>query len=215
MARSLSSMRLSYELDVLGDSEVSDDPFVQFSHWFDEARGTGPDEANAMTLSTVSDDGQPSSRVVLMKAFGPDGFVFYTNYDSQKGREIAARPQVAASFYWPSLQRQVRITGIAEKLAPKLSDAYFQSRPRGSQIGAIVSPQSQIVPDRTWLEDRFATAKRDLEGQETLERPSHWGGFRIVPQTVEFWQGRPNRLHDRIRYEREQDGPWSIHRLAP
>jgi len=215
MARSLTSMRMSYERDTLGDTEVDRDPFEQFSHWFDEAIDNGPGEANAMMVSTVGPDGQPSSRVVLMKAFGPDGFDFYTNYDSQKGQEIEAHPQVAALFYWPSLQRQVRITGVARKLTPEQSDAYFRSRPRGSQIGAIVSPQSEVVPDRAWLEAHFARAERDLEGRETLDRPDHWGGFRIVPQTIEFWQGRPNRLHDRIRYERAAHGNWEIHRLAP
>ncbi|HWV23899.1 MAG TPA: pyridoxamine 5'-phosphate oxidase [Thermomicrobiales bacterium] len=215
MTRSLSSMRMSYELDVLGDTEIDSDPVAQFSRWFDEAIAAGPGEANAMMVSTVGADGQPSSRVVLMKAFGPGGFEFYTNYDSQKGQEIAAHPRIAALFYWPTLQRQVRITGIAEKLSPEQSDAYFHSRPRGSQIGAIVSPQSQVVPDRAWLEEHFAMATHELEGQMTLERPDHWGGFRIVPETIEFWQGRPNRLHDRIRYDRGEDGRWSIHRLAP
>lgn len=215
MSKSLSSMRMSYELDALGDTEVDGDPFVQFSRWFDEATGAGTAEANAMMVSTVGADGQPSSRVVLMKAFGPDGFVFYTNYESQKGTELIAHPQVAALFYWPTLQRQVRITGRARKLAPEESDAYFHSRPRGSQIGAIVSPQSRIVPDRAWLEAHFAEAERELEGQHTLTRPENWGGFRIVPDAIEFWQGRPNRLHDRIRYSRAHDGRWEMDRLAP
>lgn len=215
MARSLSSMRLSYELDTLGDTEVAADPFVQFSRWFDEASDAGVAEANAMMLSTVREDGQPSSRVVLLKAFSADGFVFYTNYDSRKGREIAGHPQVAALFYWPTLQRQVRIAGIAEKVSPEQSDAYFRNRPRGSQLGAIVSPQSEVVPDRAWLEDRFAAAEQEYADQENLDRPDHWGGYRIVPGSIEFWQGRPNRLHDRIRYERTADGRWTIHRLAP
>jgi pyridoxamine 5'-phosphate oxidase len=208
-------MRMSYELDQLGDREVDADPMAQFATWFAEVLDTNTPEANALILSTVSEDNRPSSRVVLMKQFDSRGFVIFTNYESRKGREIAANPNVAALFYWPTVQRQVRIGGVARQIPAEESDEYFHSRPIGSQIGSIVSPQSQEIPDRAWLEARFAEAESAVEGADTLARPAHWGGYRIEPEDVEFWQGRPNRLHDRIRYDREPDGTWSIHRLAP
>lgn len=166
-------------------------------------------------LSTVSEDNHPSSRVVLMKRFDARGFVIFTNYQSRKGREITATPNVAALFYWPTLQRQVRICGVAHPIPAADSDEYFHSRPIGSQIGSIISPQSQEIPDRAWLEDRYADAEMVAEGADTLARPEHWGGYRIEPESIEFWQGRPNRLHDRIQYNRQADGSWAIHRLAP
>ena len=215
MAKSVSSMRMSYELDQLGDREVDSDPLTQFATWFDEVLDTDIAEANALILSTVSETHHPSSRVVLMKQYDSRGFVFFTNYESQKGKEIASNPNVSALFYWPSLQRQVRISGVARKIDAGESDAYFQSRPVGSQIGSTVSPQSRTVPDRAWLENRFAEAEASFEGVETLPRPDHWGGFRIEPETIEFWQGRPNRLHDRIRYELQPSGSWTVQRLAP
>jgi pyridoxamine 5'-phosphate oxidase len=206
---------MSYELDQLGDREVDSDPMAQFTAWFTEVLETNITEANALMLSTVGEDNRPSSRVVLMKQFDARGFVFYTNYQSRKGREIAANPNVAALFYWPTLQRQVRIYGVAHQIPAEESDEYFHSRPIGSQIGSIVSPQSQEVPDRAWLEARFAEAEEEFQGADSLARPDHWGGYRIEPDSIEFWQGRPNRLHDRIQYDREADGRWSIHRLAP
>lgn len=215
MAKSVSSMRMSYEFDQLGDREVDGDPMTQFANWFAEVLDTDIAEANALMLSTVSEANHPSSRVVLMKQYDAHGFVFFTNYESQKGREIASNPNVSALFYWPTLQRQVRICGIARKIDAEQSDAYFHSRPVGSQIGSTVSPQSRQVPDRAWLEARFAEAEAALEGVETLSRPDHWGGFRIEPVSIEFWQGRPNRLHDRIRYDLQPDGTWGVQRLAP
>ena len=215
MTVTISSMRLSYERARLGDRDVDRDPMAQFSHWFSEVLETNVAEANAMVLTTVGPDMVPSSRMVLLKQFDQRGFVFYTNYESRKGREIAANPNVAALFYWPSLERQVRITGIAERLSDVESDRYFASRPRGSQIGALISPQSQPVPDRTWLEERFAETERMLDAVGRVDRPPHWGGVRIVPRAVEFWQGRPNRLHDRIEYRRLDAGTWEIRRLAP
>jgi len=215
MAKSLSSMRMSYELDQLGDREIESDPISQFSIWFSEVLETQVIEANALMLSTVDQHAHPSSRVVLMKQFDARGFVVYTNYDSRKGREIAANPNVAALFYWPTLQRQVRICGVAHKLSAEESDSYFHSRPYGSQLGAIVSPQSQPVPDRAWLESQFAEAEETYRGMDELPRPEHWGGYRIEPDSIEFWQGRPNRLHDRIRYDRQSDGTWTHQRLAP
>lgn len=215
MTQPLSSMRMSYELARLGDEDVDRDPMAQFSRWFAEVLETNASEANALILSTVGPDQVPSSRTVLMKQFDQRGFVFFTNYESQKGRELAANPRVAAIFYWPSLQRQVRIGGIAKRTSVEESDAYFRSRPHGSQISAIVSPQSREIPDREWLETQFTLAEAALERGESLKRPEHWGGFRIGPESLEFWQGRPNRLHDRIRYTRRDDGSWEIHRLAP
>lgn len=215
MTEPLSSMRMSYELARLGDSDVDRDPLAQFSRWFAEVLETNVGEANAMVLSTVGADHHPSSRTLLMKQFDQRGIVFFSNYESEKGRDIAENPWVAALFYWPSLQRQVRICGIARQIPGEESDAYFASRPPGSQIGAIVSPQSREIPDREWLEARFADAERKLTGHDALTRPAHWGGYRIEPESIEFWQGRPNRLHDRIRYDRLDDGSWTIRRLAP
>ena len=215
MNKPISSMRMSYELARLGDEDADRDPMAQFSRWFAEVLETHAGEANALILSTVGSNNVPSSRTVLMKQFDQRGFVFFTNYESQKGREIAANPHVAALFYWPSLQRQVRIGGVAVRISEEESDAYFQTRPRGSQIGAVVSPQSQEIPDRTWLETRFERTEEAVKRGEMLDRPEHWGGFRIEPDSMEFWQGRPNRLHDRIRYRRGDDGSWSIRRLAP
>ncbi len=215
MAETVSSMRLSYELTRLGDSDVDRDPMVQFTHWFTEVCDTNVSEANAMVVSTVGPDNIPSSRTVLLKQFDQRGFVFFTNYESQKGREIDNNPHVAALFYWPSLQRQVRIVGTAAPVTAAESDQYFASRPLGSQLGAIVSPQSAPIPDREWIEQRFAEAERTIVHGEPVERPAHWGGYRIVPRSIEFWQGRPNRLHDRVRYQRNEDNAWLIERLAP
>lgn len=216
MTKNVPSMRMSYEMDHLGDHEALDDPIQQFERWFDEARATADIvEANAMIVTTVGEDCRPSARTVLMKRFDAQGIVFFTNYDSQKGREIAANPRVEVLFYWPSLQRQVRWSGVASKLPPEESDEYFHSRPRGSQLGSFVSPQSQPVPDRDWLQQRFHQVEAQFADSPVIPRPDHWGGFRIAPEKIEFWQGRPNRLHDRLRYTLESDGTWSRQRIAP
>lgn len=167
-----------------------------------------------MIVATADARGIPSARTVLLKRFDERGLIFFTNYESHKGRDLATNPHVAALFYWGALERQVRFTGVAERLPAAESDEYFHSRPLGSQIGAVASPQSEVIPSREWLAERFAAAERAAETAGRVERPAHWGGFRIVPDRVEFWQGRANRLHDRIQYRRE-DGRWVIERLAP
>lgn len=213
--KSVAEMRISYELKTLGDREVLEDPIEQFATWFNEVRETSVMEANAMIVSTVSADGVPQSRTVLMKEFDAEGIVFYTNYDSAKGRAIAGNPNVCALFYWPTLQRQVRWTGIATRVSPERSDAYFASRPRGSQLGALVSDQSQPVESSKILHDKWNELEAEFGDDLPISRPDHWGGFCIQPVAIEFWQGRENRLHDRILFTRTDDDSWHIERLAP
>jgi len=214
MARPLSEMRLTYTKGELGDDEILADPIKQFERWFEEVRATDTHEANATVVSTVDANGCPSARIVLLKAVDQTGFVFYTNYESQKGREIEINPAIALTFYWPSLERQVRVNGVAERVSAEQSDAYFSTRPQGSQLGAIVSPQSAVIPDRTFLTTRLNEALGDLDKEVPLQRPAFWGGFLVKPVSIEFWQGRPDRLHDRIRY-RQVDHVWLAERLAP
>ena len=193
------------------EEDVDPDPLVQFKKWFSEAHASGIAQPDAMTLATAVDE-HPSARVVLLKHFDESGFVFFSNYQSQKGREIADNPNVALCFVWLELHRQVRIVGTAARIANNESDAYFASRPRGAQIAASASAQSEILASRAELESNFARIEQEA-GIPAL-RPSHWGGFRVVPATIEFWQGQPDRLHDRLRYRREA-GNWIIERLAP
>lgn len=207
----LHTYRKSYEKGVLTESEMDLNPIDQFQIWLDQAKDSGTiEEINAMTVSTIGLDGYPKARVVLLKSFDSQGFVFYTNYNSEKGKAIQGNPQVCLSFFWPSLERQVIIKGTAVKTSDKQSDIYFNSRPEGSKKGAIASEQSQVVSSYQELEDRL----KQLESQ-TLERPEHWGGYCVKPTSIEFWQGRPNRLHDRIRYSFEKDLNWKMERLAP
>lgn len=213
-AAEIAAMRHEYKQGALNEESVAATPMAQFAIWFEEASAAHLIEANAMIVATTSADGIPSARAVLLKQFDEDGLIFYSNYESHKGRDLAANPHVAALFYWGPLERQVRFTGLARRLPAADSDAYFHSRPLGSQIGAIASPQSQVIPGRDWLAARFTAAERAAEESGHVARPAHWGGYLIVPQEVEFWQGRQNRLHDRIRYRREGDG-WTIERLAP
>lgn len=215
MNRAVGTMRTSYERATLGDQEVNADPIAQFAIWFEEARTSTVKEANAMILSTVDSEGHPSARTVLLKGFDADGFVFYSNYESRKGREMAANPFVALTFYWGPLERQVRVTGVVERVPAGLSDTYFESRPEGSRIGAVASPQSEEIPNRAWLEERVSKLTASLEEGEPLKRPEWWGGYRVRPVEIEFWQGRPNRLHDRIRFLRDETGSWTHARLAP
>ncbi len=211
----LGAYRKSYEKSELIEKSIPEDPINLFNKWFHEVEDNGGiEEVNAMTVSSIGLDGFPKSRVVLLKKFTYEGFIFYTNYNSEKGKAIAANPKVCLSFFWPTLERQVIIKGIAEKLAENLSDGYFESRPTGSKLGALVSDQSTVIPSRDFLES--ALKKLEIEFEQTeIKRPLHWGGYLVKPETVEFWQGRPNRLHDRIRYQLEPNYTWKIERLAP
>lgn len=214
MTTGLSQLRKTYTSGMLDEDSAGARPFLLFAKWLDQARESGAAEANAMILSTVGEDGAPSSRTVLLKGADESGLVFFTNYHSQKGREIAHNPAVALLFYWPSHERQVRITGTAAMVSGAESDAYFGSRPPGSQIGAAISPQSEVVANRVWLERRAADAEKHAAADGSIARPSHWGGYRVASTMYEFWQGRPDRLHDRLRY-RLESGEWVIERLAP
>ncbi len=195
-------------------SDLAASPLDQFRRWFDEAKASGQVQPEAMCLATSTADGRPSARMVLLRGLDERGFAFFTNYDSRKGRELTANPRAALVFYWGTLDRQVRIEGPVEVVSAAESDAYFAGRPRGSQLGAWASPQSQVLLDRAALEARLSEVQaRFLEG--SVPRPQRWGGFRVVPESVEFWQDRPNRLHDRLRYVRKPDGEWEVQRLAP
>lgn len=211
---SLSDIRKEYlkaSLDVL---TIFQDPIKQFEKWFHEALEAEVLEPNAMNLATIKDDNRPSSRIVLLKGIERNMFLFYTNYQSLKGRELEQNPACALTFFWPELERQIRIEGIAERVDEKKSEEYFQSRPRGSQVGAWTSPQSSVIESRIILEERAKQIEKKFEGVEKLPKPNQWGGYQVDPGVIEFWQGRPNRLHDRIQFSKI-DNAWEIHRLAP
>lgn len=215
MNNDLSDYRKSYEKGALLKSNVPENPMELFQKWFYEVdHSDGVDEANAMTISTIGLDGYPKGRVVLLKKYTYEGFIFYTNYNSEKGKAILKNPNVCLSFFWHAAERQIIIKGKAEKIAENLSDGYFESRPRGSQLGAIVSNQSDVVKDRSELEEKLKQLEKAYEGKE-IERPKFWGGFIVKPVEIEFWQGRANRLHDRIRYKLDAEFNWKIERLAP
>lgn len=211
----LSDYRKSYDKNELLESNIPEDPINLFNRWFHEMEDFGGDsEVNAMTLATIGLDGFPKSRVVLLKKFTEEGFVFYTNYNSEKGKAITENPNVCLSFFWHTMERQVIIKGIAKRTSEITSDCYFDSRPEGSKLGAIVSNQSEVVPSRDYLEENLKQLEKDFESM-VITRPKHWGGFLVAPLEVEFWQGRPNRLHDRIRYSGQKDFSWKIDRLSP
>jgi len=211
----IADLRREYQRASLSETDVDPDPLRQFQRWLDEAIAGQLPEPTAMTLATAGTDGTPAARIVLLKGMHAGGFVFFTNYQSRKGAELDARPAAALLFHWVELERQVRIEGVASRVDAADSDAYFASRPRPARIGAWASPQSRVIPDREWLEREVALARERFAAQgERVPRPPQWGGYRVVPSTIEFWQGRESRLHDRIRYRRE-DTRWRIERLAP
>ncbi len=207
--------RKEYEQAALDEAGVDHDPIRQFAVWYDAAVAAGVPEPEAMTLSTATQDGRPSARIVLLRGFDERGFCFFSNYTSHKGRELAANPHAALTFHWAALERQVRIEGRVEQTTAAESDAYFQSRPSTSRIGAWSSPQSEVIPDRATLEELFARYRAEHPDDTAIPRPSHWGGYRLVPERIEFWQGRPSRLHDRIRFRRDASQGWVVERLAP
>ncbi len=209
----VSDVRREYGLAGLSEGDLADDPVEQLRHWLDQAQDAYPEEFTSMTLATADRGGRPSARVVLLKGLDERGLVFYTNYDSRKGRDLAENPRAALVFYWPALDRQVRIEGTVEKASREESESYFLSRPLGSRLGAWASPQSRPIAGRGELEQRLREAEERF-GEE-VPLPEAWGGYRVRPETVEFWQGRPSRLHDRLRYSLRPDGGWKVERLAP
>lgn len=213
--KDLHNYRKSYEKSELLETNIPEDPINLFNRWFHEVEDFGGvDEVNAMTVATIGLDGFPKSRVVLLKKFNEEGFIFYTNYDSEKGKAILNNPNICLSFFWHSMERQVIIKGIAEKTPENISDNYFASRPDGSKLGALVSAQSEVIPNRNYLKENLKKLEKEFEGKE-IPRPAFWGGFLVRPIEVEFWQGRPNRLHDRIRYKLSENYDWKIDRLSP
>ncbi len=209
----IADIRKDYKLKTLSEEDIAPDAIVQFTTWWDEAVHSMIDEVNAMVLSTADASGMPDGRVVLLKGYDENGFIFFTNYLSSKGQQIAENPRACLVFFWKELERQVRISGTIEKISEKESDEYFQSRPRGSRIGAWSSPQSSIILNRESLEEDIRLYTEQF-GDDPIPKPPHWGGYVVVPRVIEFWQGRPNRLHDRIRYTRDLTG-WLVARLAP
>jgi len=214
VSTSIADIRKEYKLQTLSENDVVKDPFGQFEKWWQEAIRAGIDEPNAMTLATASADGMPDARIVLLKAFDPQGFTFFTNYNSTKGMELLENPRASLVFFWKELERQVRISGLVSLTSEKVSDEYFNSRPEGSRIGAWASPQSEAIESREWLEQNEKKYQQEWSGR-MITRPPHWGGYLLKPVRMEFWQGRPSRLHDRLLYTLQKNGSWKIERLAP
>ena len=214
MHNNIADIRRDYSHKSLSESDVDANAIKQFEKWWHEAVNSKIDEVNAMTLATASLDALPSARIVLLKEVNEKGFVFFTNYESYKAQQLAENPKACLVFFWKELERQVRITGLIEKISGKQSDEYFQSRPESSRIGAWASPQSRVIENRQWLDEKFNELVNKMEGT-SIVRPPHWGGYIVKPVVIEFWQGRPSRLHDRIQYSLDENGEWKIERLAP
>ena len=214
MEKDLSNIRKNFQKDELLEENIPDNPMELFRDWYMDAEKEEPGEANCLTISTVGNDLRPTNRVVLLKKITWEGFIFYTNYNSKKGQDIAHNNQICASFFWHNLERQIIIKGTAEKIAENLSDGYFESRPRGSQLGALASDQSQVVESREKLDQKLNELENHYKNKN-IPRPKHWGGYIIKPTRIEFWQGRPNRMHDRINFSLREDFDWKKERLAP
>lgn len=214
MNKNIADIRRDYSHKSLSENDVDTNAIKQFKRWWEEAVNSKVDEVNAMVLATASIDALPSARIVLLKEFTEKGFVFFTNYESYKAQQLAENPKACLVFFWKELERQVRITGLIEKVSGQQSDEYFQSRPESSRIGAWASPQSRVIESRNWLDEKFNELVNKMEGNSSA-RPPHWGGYIVKPVVIEFWQGRPSRLHDRIQYTLEENGEWKIERLAP
>lgn len=212
--KDIASLRQDYSMASLTEDNAGEDPVLFFGKWFAEAQSAAIDEVNAMSLATVDHHGRPHARIVLLKSFDEEGFLFFTNYHSNKGKQLAAVPYASLVFFWKELQRQVRIEGVVERISPQESEAYFSSRPRGSRIGALASPQSEVIESRSKLENVADLLEQKYHGKE-IPMPEGWGGFRIKPFSFEYWQGRSSRLHDRILFEQVEDGLWKRCRLAP
>jgi pyridoxamine 5'-phosphate oxidase len=214
MTNSIANLRRDYSAQSLLETDVAADPISQFNIWWQQALKSDIDEVNAMTLATASADGFPSARIVLLKGFTERGFVFFTNYRSYKAMQLEDNPKACLVFFWKELERQVRITGLVRKIEESESTAYFNSRPKGSKVGALVSPQSKVIESREWIDEQYLRLLEEYKDKEP-QRPDYWGGYLVQPVIVEFWQGRPSRLHDRIQYTLEENGNWKIERLAP
>jgi len=212
---SLENLREDYWAGVLNEQNCETNPIVQFERWLNESQAADSKEPNAMTLATVSADGRPSARIVLLKEVSDTGFVFYTNYTSRKAKELETNPFCALTFWWDAVEKQVRVEGRAERISRERSDAYFRTRPKGSKLGAWASHQSEVLPSRQLLEEQLSKLEHRYAHTAEIPAPDFWGGYCVVPYTIEFWQGRPNRLHDRIRYRRSGESSWLIERLSP
>ena len=214
MSTSISDLRKEYSTQSLLESDVAAHPVTQFSEWWQQAINSNIDEVNAMTLATATCDGLPSARIVLLKGFNKNGFIFFTNYKSYKAMQLEENPKACIVFFWKELERQVRVVGLVKKLSLEENDIYFNSRPKYSRIGALASPQSQVIKNRAWIDEAFLKLAEEYKDKDP-QRPEHWGGYIIKPIIMEFWQGRPSRLHDRIQYSLEGNDKWKIERLAP